>query len=264
MYAHLKTFKNEKRTIKLIYLACAKPYKHSTAPADLYQRDGFPKTGALYYIQISLPIALLAATTVIVIINRPRISKKHFTVLMLFPVFPIAFFVFQTLTRESSILVNSIVISLVMIFLNIQDKQIYTDHLTGLNNRKKLDEYFKKITADGDKPVSAIMIDVDNFKALNDAYGHKEGDCVLRVVARILKETLGGNHFISRYGGDEFYILLNIDETQKLEKIASDISRRINEYNRSSNKPYDISLSMGYDVYNSSKKNEDFSNISTS
>lgn len=267
MYAHLNIFKNEKRTKNLIYplltisLINIVLLFFSFFKGNYYSINSgkLQLAGSLYYIQVGLPFALLVTTLILVIAQKSRIPKSHFYSLLLFPVFPIASFVFQSIINDISIMVNSIVISLVMIFLNIQNKQIFKDHLTGLNNRKRLDDYFKRMISTGEKPISAIMIDVDNFKALNDEYGHKEGDLVLRAVARILKDSLGGNHFISRYGGDEFYIIINTSQTHELKEIVMEISARLNEYNLASKRPYNISLSMGYDVYDPSKKKiEDF------
>jgi diguanylate cyclase (GGDEF)-like protein len=86
------------------------------------------------------------------------------------------------------------------------------DRLTGIANRRYLDEVYKKIwkaCVSKGSPLSVIMIDIDNFKALNDRYGHPYGDAVLRRVAVLLKHCLRvEGDFVARYGGEEFIVVL--------------------------------------------------------
>lgn len=93
-----------------------------------------------------------------------------------------------------------------------------TDALTGLLNRRYMDERLleevKRSRRDGN-PMSFVMLDVDQFKSYNDQFGHPAGDEALKVVARVLRDTLRGADVAARYGGEEFAILLpqtNSDE----------------------------------------------------
>ena len=88
-----------------------------------------------------------------------------------------------------------------------------TDALTGLCNRRAFDARLKRIMSqarsepDGE-PVSLLLLDVDHFKRFNDTYGHRVGDLVLRLVARLLSENVKGRDTVARHGGEEFAILL--------------------------------------------------------
>ncbi|WP_457622119.1 diguanylate cyclase [Persephonella sp.] len=92
---------------------------------------------------------------------------------------------------------------------------INIDHLTGLLNRKAMDfvlnsQYqIAKLTG---KPLSIVMLDLDDFKDINDRYGHLVGDCVLQNFAKELQEHLRKSDFIFRYGGEEFLILMPFTE----------------------------------------------------
>jgi len=86
-----------------------------------------------------------------------------------------------------------------------------SDGLTGLLNHRALQERLAAEYAGArryDKPLSLLMLDVDNFKLYNDTFGHPEGDVVLRKVARILKSSARPMDAVARYGGEEFAVIL--------------------------------------------------------
>lgn len=86
-----------------------------------------------------------------------------------------------------------------------------TDYLTGLYNHRyaheRLESELNRARRQ-DEPLAVIMIDLDRFKGVNDAYGHLAGDQVLREVGRILKETCRNYDVAARYGGEEFLVIL--------------------------------------------------------
>jgi diguanylate cyclase (GGDEF)-like protein len=82
------------------------------------------------------------------------------------------------------------------------------DPLTGLANRRALDERLLDIAKRPNETMSIALIDLDGFKGVNDRLSHAEGDEVLRMVARAIREALRGDDFVTRYGGDEFVVLL--------------------------------------------------------
>jgi diguanylate cyclase len=81
-----------------------------------------------------------------------------------------------------------------------------TDPLTGLPNRRALEDRLAQLQADGEN-FSAAVCDIDRFKAVNDRHGHAVGDRVLKAVARVLEESCPG-HMVARFGGEEFVVLL--------------------------------------------------------
>jgi diguanylate cyclase len=85
------------------------------------------------------------------------------------------------------------------------------DFLTGLYNRKALDTQIIELMTEAKelkKPICLLVVDVDHFKKFNDTYGHLIGDEVLKMVAKILTQTLKGRDVVARFGGEEFVILL--------------------------------------------------------
>jgi diguanylate cyclase len=89
--------------------------------------------------------------------------------------------------------------------------EILIDPLTSLYNRKAFDKQisnFMKTFQDEGKLFSLVMIDIDHFKKFNDQHGHLMGDQVLKFMGRLLSKELKGKDYVGRYGGEEFYILM--------------------------------------------------------
>ncbi len=111
-----------------------------------------------------------------------------------------------------------------------------TDPLTGLYNRAKLDEIIAEAEkAKGprrrknDKETCAVVvvIDIDNFKEINDNYGHREGDAVLKELSRLLKARLRTNDCIFRIGGDEFLALIRTSSPDSLEHLEKRVLKSL-------------------------------------
>ncbi len=86
-----------------------------------------------------------------------------------------------------------------------------TDALTGIANRKAFEARLRRATLQTKTRsdlISVLLIDIDHFKRFNDTYGHKTGDLVLRLVARVLADNVKGRDCAARYGGEEFAVLL--------------------------------------------------------
>jgi diguanylate cyclase (GGDEF)-like protein len=86
--------------------------------------------------------------------------------------------------------------------------QALTDELTGLPNRRSLDQALRAALSSGDSPVGLLMLDLDRFKDVNDALGHPSGDTLLIEVAARLRDHVGDDGLVARLGGDEFAVLL--------------------------------------------------------
>jgi diguanylate cyclase (GGDEF)-like protein len=121
-----------------------------------------------------------------------------------------------------------IILSLLFLFAsNAYYKRLNLDYLTGLYNRKYFEEQLQQMirkTKGKPKPFSIMIIDVDNFKQINDQHGHETGDIALKKVAHFLSAHLKEHDLAFRYGGDEFAAILPDSTKEK----ATFISRRLN------------------------------------
>ena len=113
-------------------------------------------------------------------------------------------------------------------------KESTTDPLTGLYNRVKIQEMFlyeqRQFIQHGDA-LSIILMDLDNFKAVNDSYGHNIGDKYLKALGSVLNEFSREVDIVVRWGGEEFLILLPKTSLDKAKEIALRLKEKINTMN---------------------------------
>ncbi|MBN2259453.1 MAG: GGDEF domain-containing protein [Clostridiales bacterium] len=127
----------------------------------------------------------------------------------------------------------------------------YSDSLTNLYNRRALsDKIFNNsiIKKNSQFKGAYVLCDLDNFKLMNDNYGHQFGDHILKEVAHKLSSFTRIDDFVCRYGGDEFFIFLQVPDTNVAlavcQKLKSEIEQTIFNYKESS-----ISITMSFGIY---------------
>ena len=212
---------------------------------NIYQR------GPFYFIDILIQVIIVISAFIVIYKNKKKIDKKHYFALQFFSVPPIAGMILQTLSYDIPVTLNSLVLSLFLVFLNIQRQTINTDYLTGVSNRSNFEsELANKIEkANKEKTFAGIMIDLFDFKSINDSFGHDVGDHALKASASILLSSIRSNDILARVGGDEFCIILDIRNRDVLDLIIDRIYNSVELYNETSEMPYKLKFSMGYDIY---------------
>ena len=146
-------------------------------------------------------------------------------------------------------------------------KHATLDALTGLNNRRQFEIRLKQEYASATRqkhPLCALMVDIDFFKSINDTYGHATGDKVLKTVAGIIKEQLREYDIPSRYGGEEFCILLpqtKIEEANIVaQRLRAAVEKKVIETfidKTSENKKISVTISLGLSQLKDSDAAED-------
>lgn len=145
--------------------------------------------------------------------------------------------------------------SIFLFFLSLQDSHIYTDSLTGVYNRRRFDLYKEQMQPllSNDNKLYVFLIDIDDFKAVNDTYGHLKGDQVLKGLGESLLDLRIKYHvFVGRIGGDEFVISVPYNYIEDPHAFMSDVldttKRQWNQYNFD----FEPSCSIGYTVCSNS------------
>lgn len=130
------------------------------------------------------------------------------------------------------------------------------DSLTGLPLRHYMNEDFEALTKlalrTGNK-IGIVLLDIDNFKIINDIYGHTAGDVVIQYLAEVIKKSHRKNDFIYRYGGEEFLLLMNLFETDIWEEIDFFANRFINTIRnlrvpQPNKKPIQFTVTLGISI----------------
>ncbi len=162
---------------------------------------------------------------------------------------------------------NEFILQLIMILIasvglsfmiaRLVAKPIYLafhDSLTGLKNRAAFEEEIKKRLLKKNSSVALMMIDIDNFKTVNDSLGHREGDRILQLAARTIQDIAGPSNVASRVGGDEFVIIFSGIKDSELEKVAikmvEEIKEELSAQRQLENIDVSISIGIAYATIN--------------
>lgn len=141
----------------------------------------------------------------------------------------------------------SVAIGLTAMQITLQNEESTLDVLTGVYNRNYLIHYWDYVamrTRQGYQ-LAGILLDINEFKQINDLYGHNAGDRVLCDISDVLKHSIGPDTLLARYGGDEFVILTEASSPDVLQEIRNRIHAGMAEYNASGRAPCFVSLSIG-------------------
>ncbi len=184
--------------------------------------------------------------------ENPLEKKKHLYI-GLFPLIVIAGgLVEMVILPNTPIFCFACTILMLTFYIQSMETQISMDPLTHLNNRGQLFRYVSQLSASShdDRLTFVIMIDVNDFKKINDTYGHAEGDRALIIIADSLRDVVRRHNipiFLGRYGGDEFILIVNPASKDELEVLIQEIRRQIESRCKDGNTPYILSVGAGYD-----------------
>jgi len=149
----------------------------------------------------------------------------------------------------------SMVLSILIVYIYIQSRMTNTDALTGVYNRREY-EYqiaYRLNTRHQNRVISGIMIDINDFKQINDAYCHRVGDVALMQLVDILKSSVRKDDFIARIGGDEFVVIIESQSESVLYEVTSRISKNLELFNSKADHEYQLSISMGFGIFDEQK-----------
>lgn len=181
------------------------------------------------------------------------IARKH---LYYYTVLCIAFFIEQVVFSNVAV-GSSYVVFLLFNYMTKSKTMISQDSLSGVNNRVSFNKYINNLFLTKEHDGAYIVfIDIDNFKHINDTYGHIEGDDAISLVGKTLKSIAGEtNSFVARIGGDEFVMILKTTDEEFVKKVIQNVSFELEERIIFSDKQYDLTISSGFVEIKRNQKN---------
>lgn len=218
--------------------------------------DNAYKNGEYCYVPYLVSIVLLLATLVMSVKTyRSEVSReqrRECYYLVVCGIIALLGMVVQHILTDWWVAAPCLSLAILFIYLNAQNRQITTDALTGLNNRREFDQQIVKMAEQfRGSNWGILMLDVDDFKMINDTFGHAVGDEALWEMADILRRTLGKDKtFISRYGGDEFAVIGKWESEEETRMAITKVEEEAVRFNKTSGKEYKLSFSIGYAMWN--------------
>lgn len=195
----------------------------------------------------------LILSVLVIIKNRKLVFRGDFFPLILFGIIPAFGGVTQLLSPDLRLLWPTAAFAIVIVYIYIQQRMMQIDDLTGAWTKGSFEQYLEKRLSKNIKENSfgIIYIDMDDFKNINDSFGHQEGDIALKNVVNLIKGVISSKDIVARVGGDEFIILSQTTSLGSVGDLVKRITDSFDEYNRKSGKKYSLHCSFGYDVYDS-------------
>lgn len=143
-----------------------------------------------------------------------------------------------------------VAIAFILVYIENQISVSFIDDLSGLYNRKYMNHYLNKLQNDKTKHVYGFMMDINDFKAINDTYGHLKGDYALIQFGIILQHSIDKDSVAIRMGGDEFVIFAKLKSDEEALALKKQIKYNVRQFNIKSKEPFHLSFSIGIAKFN--------------
>ena len=195
-----------------VLIALINPFTHLLFSFDA---QGEYRRGVLFQAQMAYLLTVTALCAVR-LLRRARgegdpEKKQHMLLTASFPLCILAAWLLSFIGTEVPVISVSIMIELLCLYTGTLNRQISIDPLTQVNNRRNMMGFLNYKVKNHEEQLFLFMIDVDDFKSINDSFGHLEGDNALIRTANVLKQACASfrkRPYIARYGGDEFIVVL--------------------------------------------------------
>lgn len=142
-----------------------------------------------------------------------------------------------------------VAIAFIIVYIEIQISISFIDDLSGLYNRKYMNHYLDKLQNDKPKRVHGFLMDINDFKTINDIYGHLKGDQAIIQFGKILQHSIDKDSVAIRMGGDEFVIFAILKSNEEALALKKHIEQNVRQFNTNSTEPFHLSFSIGIAKY---------------
>ena len=140
----------------------------------------------------------------------------------------------------------SVAVALCFVQMQAYAENLYTDELSGLYNRRYLNSLLTKQARTNRRSLYGIMMDINDFKHINDSFGHSTGDQAICKMGDILFRSIPEGGIAIRYAGDEFIVLLPGGDEATALATTKEIDRHLSRFNHSGEAPFTLTVSMGW------------------
>jgi diguanylate cyclase (GGDEF) domain len=212
--------------------------------------DGHFQNSDLFFLQSIVNYSYLVIPTILNLIKASKSKLSHekaeYLTYSLYMTPPIITSIFEDTLTYVPLLALNILMMVIIMFMKIQNLRISNDALTGLNNRRRLNSFLsEKLSKTSESnPLLIFIIDINDFKSINDQYGHIEGDHALQLFSSALKTVASECFaFAARYGGDEFCLVMN-QSGRKCDEIKDKINQTLADL-QDKDKKYIVTVSIG-------------------
>ncbi len=174
------------------------------------------------------------------------VRRAHMLLTASFPLCLLIAWALSLVGEQIPVVCVCVMVELLCLYVGASKQQISLDKLTQVNNRQNLISFMNYKLANHENRLFMLMIDVDDFKTINDTYGHLEGDSALIRVAKTLKRACVPyklRPFIARYGGDEFMVVME-GTREEAAALCGDIHRILKSF-QEQNAEYELNVSIG-------------------
>lgn len=193
-----------------------------------------------------LPAVPYALAELLVLARRERLPARDAALMALFPLPMAAGLLLCYLNPALNWKSPGLSMALLAVSLYLQSSTSQRDPLTGAHTRSWFKAHLAgRLKEARTSPFTLMMIDLDNFKKINDTWGHLEGDRALVTVVELLRRSLRSTDVIARFAGDEFLVLAGLSGAGECAIIQRRIQQHLLAYNMNSGKPYTLGWSTG-------------------
>ena len=217
-----------------------------------YFEDGVYYRGEYFLVRALMVMVFIVLLLVYTVVFRNDFLSDYKNMILFLPVISLIGALLQVFLSNIDTTYGGISLGCLILFFFLQSHDVNIDYLTGVMNRRgidiKLDEKIRSSQTSGIS-FAAIMLDLDNFKTINDTYGHSEGDRAIKNMAEILTDAFDRDAAIGRFGGDEFFVVTDIVSKLELDILIKEVREKLATIRDRRGWASNVDVSCGYEIY---------------
>ncbi len=214
---------------------------YSIDAQNIYHRGNY------FFLIVICDLICLFFGLIYLIYYRDNFRKRDLSLFLFFPI-PVLIAAFlQANLYGIEVVGLSLALTMLIVYLHMQSSHAHKDYLTLLYNRGVSEKYLHHLLLNKKrkKKIVGVMMDINNFKHVNDMYGHNLGDSTLRYFAQLLSHNFKDDWFIGRYGGDEFILFKEVYSTKDIDTYITHFKECLISFNIGGDLPFPLSVSTG-------------------